>query len=205
MDRTSSWRRSSRSEKPRQRLMARALCGSTTWKASTNSSASSRRWKSEKFSRMQSTLNNLSLNDDSRARTPLLTWATIMPSRDFFSAVAAVAVAACCVDLPATRAADWPSRPVKIVIPFSPGGTSDRFGRLVAGELSRSFGQQFYVENKPGGSGMTASGEVAPRRAGWLHAGAGRHGTEYHWAGAESGRRLPRDQRLHPYSNDCWR
>ena len=84
-----------------------------------------------------------------------------MPSRDFFSAVAAVAVAACCVDLPATRAADWPSRPVKIVIPFSPGGTSDRFGRLVAGELSRSFGQQFYVENKPGGSGMTASGEVA--------------------------------------------
>jgi tripartite-type tricarboxylate transporter receptor subunit TctC len=55
----------------------------------------------------------------------------------------------------------WPSKPVRIVIPFGPGGTSDRFGRLVATELSRAFKQQFYVENKPGGAGATASAEVA--------------------------------------------
>lgn len=59
------------------------------------------------------------------------------------------------------RADEWPSKPVKIVIPFGPGGTSDRFGRLIATELSRSLKQQFYVENKPGAAGVTASAEVA--------------------------------------------
>ena len=61
----------------------------------------------------------------------------------------------------AVRADEWPSKPVKIVIPFGAGGTSDRFGRLVAAELSKSFKQQFYVENKPGAAGATASAEVA--------------------------------------------
>jgi tripartite-type tricarboxylate transporter receptor subunit TctC len=60
---------------------------------------------------------------------------------------------------PAARA-DWPEKPVKIVIPFGPGGTSDRFGRLVAMELSKTMGQQFYVENKPGAAGATATAEV---------------------------------------------
>src|SRR4051794_3795965 len=46
---------------------------------------------------------------------------------------------------------NWPSKPVKIVIPFGAGGTSDRFGRLVASELAKTFRQSFYVENKPGG------------------------------------------------------
>jgi tripartite-type tricarboxylate transporter receptor subunit TctC len=50
------------------------------------------------------------------------------------------------------------------VIPFGAGGTSDRFGRLLAGELSKSFGQQFYVENKPGAAGATGSAEVARAR-----------------------------------------
>ena len=61
----------------------------------------------------------------------------------------------------AVRADEWPSKPVKIVIPFGAGGTSDRFGRLVAAGLSKSFKQQFYVENKPGAAGATASAEVA--------------------------------------------
>jgi tripartite-type tricarboxylate transporter receptor subunit TctC len=56
--------------------------------------------------------------------------------------------------------ADWPEKPVKIVIPFGPSGTSDRFGRLVATELSKTMGQQFYVENKPGAAGATATAEV---------------------------------------------
>jgi tripartite-type tricarboxylate transporter receptor subunit TctC len=58
------------------------------------------------------------------------------------------------------RADDWPSKPVKIVIPFGPGGTSDRFGRMIAAELSKSLKQQFYVENKPGAAGATGSAEV---------------------------------------------
>ena len=62
---------------------------------------------------------------------------------------------------PPARAQDWPSKPVRIVIPFGPGGTSDRFGRLLAAELSKSLKQQFYVENKPGAAGATGSAEVA--------------------------------------------
>jgi len=58
-------------------------------------------------------------------------------------------------------AQEWPAKPVRIVVPFGSGGTSDRFGRLIAGELSKSFGQQFYVENKPGAAGATGSAEVA--------------------------------------------
>jgi tripartite-type tricarboxylate transporter receptor subunit TctC len=62
---------------------------------------------------------------------------------------------------PAARADDWPNKPVKIVIPFGAAGTSDRFGRLLAAELSKALKQQFYVENKPGAAGVTASAEVA--------------------------------------------
>jgi tripartite-type tricarboxylate transporter receptor subunit TctC len=61
----------------------------------------------------------------------------------------------------AASADEWPSRPVRIVIPFGAAGTSDRFGRLVAMELSKAFKQQFFVENKPGAAGATASAEVA--------------------------------------------
>jgi tripartite-type tricarboxylate transporter receptor subunit TctC len=60
-----------------------------------------------------------------------------------------------------SHADEWPNRPVRIVIPFGAAGTSDRFGRLVATELSKAFRIQFFVENKPGGAGAIASAEVA--------------------------------------------
>jgi tripartite-type tricarboxylate transporter receptor subunit TctC len=56
---------------------------------------------------------------------------------------------------------EWPSRPVKIVVAFAPGGAADQFGRLLATELSSAFKQQFYVENKPGTSGSLGSSFVA--------------------------------------------
>lgn len=58
-------------------------------------------------------------------------------------------------------AQDWPQKPVRIIVPFGPGGTSDTLGRIVALELSRKFGQQFVVENRPGGGGTVGSAEVA--------------------------------------------
>ena len=61
----------------------------------------------------------------------------------------------------AGRAQDWPSRPIKLVVPFSPGGTADTLGRLFAHTLSESLGQQVYVENRGGAGGMTASAQVA--------------------------------------------
>jgi tripartite-type tricarboxylate transporter receptor subunit TctC len=55
----------------------------------------------------------------------------------------------------------WPSRAVRFVVPFAPGGTSEIVARSVAAELTRQFGQSVYVENKPGGAGVTAMSEVA--------------------------------------------
>jgi tripartite-type tricarboxylate transporter receptor subunit TctC len=62
---------------------------------------------------------------------------------------------------PACHAQDWPSRPVKIVVPFAAAGTTDRMGRLVAEELSKTFKQQFYVENRVGGGGVVGAVQVA--------------------------------------------
>src|SRR4051795_10770421 len=56
---------------------------------------------------------------------------------------------------------EWPVRPVKIVVAFAPGGSADQFGRLLAVELSDTYKQQFYVENRPGNSGSIGSAQVA--------------------------------------------
>jgi tripartite-type tricarboxylate transporter receptor subunit TctC len=62
---------------------------------------------------------------------------------------------------PAANAEEWPSRPVRIVAPFAPGGTADTLGRIAAEQLSEAFHQQFFVENRPGAGGVTASLAVA--------------------------------------------
>jgi tripartite-type tricarboxylate transporter receptor subunit TctC len=62
-------------------------------------------------------------------------------------------------------AQEWPSRPVKIIIPLGPGGGGDVFTRLMAEELQKRFGQPFIVENRPGGGlniGTRACAEAAP-------------------------------------------
>jgi len=68
--------------------------------------------------------------------------------------------------LPTDAHADqWPSRPVKIVVAFAPGGSADQLGRLIAAELSTAFKQQFFVENRPGNSGAIGSAQVARAEA----------------------------------------
>src|SRR5262245_7338632 len=56
---------------------------------------------------------------------------------------------------------DYPSRPVKMVAPFAPGGPVDVVARVLAPQLSEGFGQQFYVETHPGGSGNIGTALVA--------------------------------------------
>ena len=55
----------------------------------------------------------------------------------------------------------WPAKPVRIVVPFAPGGTTDILARAIAPELSRVFGQTFYVENKAGAGGNLGAEIVA--------------------------------------------
>jgi tripartite-type tricarboxylate transporter receptor subunit TctC len=75
--------------------------------------------------------------------------------------IIALALALSAVSASAASAEDWPARSVKILVGFSAGGSADQFGRLIAQELSIAFGQQFYVENRPGSSGTLAANLTA--------------------------------------------
>ncbi len=69
--------------------------------------------------------------------------------------------AGACLAVPSALAQAWPSRAIRFVVPFAPGGTSEIVARSVAAELTKQLGQSVYVENKPGGAGVTAMSEVA--------------------------------------------
>ncbi len=72
-----------------------------------------------------------------------------------------LAVAGLCLAASALAQGSWPSRPVKIVVPFAPGGTTDILARAVAPELARAFGQSFVVENRAGAAGNIGAEQVA--------------------------------------------
>ena len=82
--------------------------------------------------------------------------------RRFLSAIGAAGA------LPFVRpslAADWPNRPVTVIVPFGAGGNTDTMARLAAQDLSAKFGQNFIVENRPspgGALGTRAVAEAAP-------------------------------------------
>ena len=58
-------------------------------------------------------------------------------------------------------AAEWPAKPVRLVVPFAAGGAADTMGRLHAEALTAAFGKQFYVENRVGGGGLVGTEAVA--------------------------------------------
>jgi tripartite-type tricarboxylate transporter receptor subunit TctC len=59
------------------------------------------------------------------------------------------------------RAQAWPSRSIRFVVPFAPGGSSEIVARTAAVEMGKQLGQSMYVDNKPGGAGNVAMAEVA--------------------------------------------
>jgi tripartite-type tricarboxylate transporter receptor subunit TctC len=81
------------------------------------------------------------------------------------SGLGLVAIVLALLAAPAPAQDAWPARPVKIVVPSSPGGGTDIFARLLASGLSDSLKQQFVVENRPGASGnigAAAAAKAAP-------------------------------------------
>jgi tripartite-type tricarboxylate transporter receptor subunit TctC len=78
------------------------------------------------------------------------------------SFLAATGGGALCGLLPASAfAQSWPTKPVRFVVPFAPGGSSEIIARAAAGELAKLLGQSVFVDNKPGASGNIAMAEVA--------------------------------------------
>jgi tripartite-type tricarboxylate transporter receptor subunit TctC len=78
------------------------------------------------------------------------------PMRSFLSK-ALLAVAALALAAQALASDPYPTRPVRVIVPFPPGGATDSIVRIVAQKLSERFSQQFVVENKPGGGTVIAS------------------------------------------------
>src|SRR5258708_18981818 len=69
--------------------------------------------------------------------------------------------AACALLASLAAAADYPTKPIRLVVPFAPGGTSEIIARSVAQELTTQLGQSVYVENKAGGASTIAMADVA--------------------------------------------
>src|ERR1700750_3420093 len=81
--------------------------------------------------------------------------------RQFNATASAALLVPSAVATVGARAAAWPTRPVRIIVPFAAGGPTDVIARMVADQLSKDWGQQVLIENRPGGGTNIANEVVA--------------------------------------------
>ena len=74
--------------------------------------------------------------------------------------IASTALAGCLAPALSNAQSGWPTKAVRIVVPFAASGTTDILARALAPELQRAFGQPFVVDNKPGAGGNSGSAEA---------------------------------------------
>ena len=78
-----------------------------------------------------------------------------------FRLTSAVTAAALLVAAASAAAADYPVRPVRVIVPYSPGGGTDFTARMLAQRLTATLGQPFVVDNRAGAAGMIGTQIVA--------------------------------------------
>src|SRR4029077_3683538 len=82
-------------------------------------------------------------------------------SRSFLTSILSSILGLCACAIPAAAQSDYPNHIVRIVVPSTPGGGTDTFARLVAQHLSSVLGQQFVIDNRPGGGTLIGMDAVA--------------------------------------------
>jgi tripartite-type tricarboxylate transporter receptor subunit TctC len=90
-----------------------------------------------------------------RLLAPLVAFARRGPWRPIAAALVAALVA------PLVPAQDYPSKPVRIIVPFAAGGPADVYARFIAQRLQESMGQTFVVDNRPGAGSIIGTDAVA--------------------------------------------
>lgn len=86
---------------------------------------------------------------------------TFKTRRATLSVMAATALVALGATEAAQAQSDYPNKPVRLVVPYAPGGATDVIGRVLAKQLSEALGQQFVVDNRAGAGGSLGAGQVA--------------------------------------------
>lgn len=87
-----------------------------------------------------------------------------MKRREFLKLSGAAALGSFSISTVSAQEATWPNKPVKIVVPYAPGGASDIIARPWADKLTQAFGQPFVIDNRGGAGGMIAPRQSRRRR-----------------------------------------